>query len=407
MIKMTSVVPSFSVQVAPSKFKVIPQDVQSLNILLIIQEESQEDIENFTYLGVCISSDGSVSDETGPISWKTLETSGYLGVVSALTEVCLMKSVHGCQRPNSCLLICATCDTKKANHLASTVACSGLKRTVERRVYQATVRAVLLCGCETWPVRAVELRRLQVFDNRCLRTIACMGWGPRDPHCAWLETLQDMAANRCQWRSCCQFLSRSPETKSFTVQLYPFLHHPFFTTRLLNKSWLYGSEASVLNTDVMLSMMMMMMRVTALHQTQTARVSVDQGQTTPPQYAARRCLVLKPDRTKFRQCPSNKKLEAVVLFALALSEPLFWSIAIVFPSVSLFLSDTRHWSGSAADTTGRRISRYNSVPMISHTSLFSPDIFITLIEWNLIDFSSFKEKFNSNRPNTHRLSEDK
>ncbi|KAG5447044.1 hypothetical protein CSKR_108892 [Clonorchis sinensis] len=34
------------------------------------------------------------------------------------------------------------------------------------------------------------------------------GWGPRDPACAWLETLQEMAANRCQWRSCCQFLSR-------------------------------------------------------------------------------------------------------------------------------------------------------------------------------------------------------
>ncbi|KER21238.1 hypothetical protein T265_10398 [Opisthorchis viverrini] len=55
------------------------------------------------------------------------------------------------------------------------------------------------------------------------------GWGPRDPHCAWLETLQDMAANRCQWRSCCQFLSRLPE--------------------LSNKSWLYGSEALVLSTD--------------------------------------------------------------------------------------------------------------------------------------------------------------
>ncbi|KER28007.1 hypothetical protein T265_05054 [Opisthorchis viverrini] len=37
------------------------------------------------------------------------------------------------------------------------------------------------------------------------------GWGPRYPHCAWSETLQDMAANRCQWRSCCQFLSRLPD----------------------------------------------------------------------------------------------------------------------------------------------------------------------------------------------------
>ncbi|KER29677.1 hypothetical protein T265_03778 [Opisthorchis viverrini] len=41
-------------------------------------------------------------------------------------------------------------------------------------------------------------------------------WGPRDPHCAWLETLQDMAANRCQWRSCCQFLSRLPDIDSMT-----------------------------------------------------------------------------------------------------------------------------------------------------------------------------------------------
>ncbi|KER33210.1 LOW QUALITY PROTEIN: hypothetical protein T265_12664 [Opisthorchis viverrini] len=87
--------------------------------------------------------------------------------------------------------------------------------------------------------------------------------------------------------------------------------------------------------------------------------------TTPPQYATRRCLVLKPDRvrlhwTKFRQRPSNKKFETVVLFALALSQPLCWNIAIVFPSVSLFLSDTRDWSGSAADTTGGQISRYNT-----------------------------------------------
>ncbi|KER27314.1 hypothetical protein T265_05637 [Opisthorchis viverrini] len=38
------------------------------------------------------------------------------------------------------------------------------------------------------------------------------GWRSRDPHCTWLEILQDMAANRCQWRSCCfQFLSRLPE----------------------------------------------------------------------------------------------------------------------------------------------------------------------------------------------------
>ena len=31
------------------------------------------------------------------------------------------------------------------------------------------------------------------------------GWIPRDAFYIWLQALQDMAANRSQWRMCCQF----------------------------------------------------------------------------------------------------------------------------------------------------------------------------------------------------------
>ena len=31
------------------------------------------------------------------------------------------------------------------------------------------------------------------------------GWGPRDSAHKWLSTLKDMARDRCQWRSCCNF----------------------------------------------------------------------------------------------------------------------------------------------------------------------------------------------------------
>ncbi|KAG5446786.1 hypothetical protein CSKR_105543 [Clonorchis sinensis] len=34
------------------------------------------------------------------------------------------------------------------------------------------------------------------------------GWRPHDHHCVWLKMLQDMTANRCQWRSCFQFLPK-------------------------------------------------------------------------------------------------------------------------------------------------------------------------------------------------------
>jgi hypothetical protein len=217
-------------------------------------------VERFTYLGSCISSDGSVADE-----------------VSARISKARIAFAN-------------------LRHLWRQ---NGISLGLKGRVYQATVRSVLLYGCETWSLRAEDLRRLQVFDHRCLRSMAgigwhkrirnevirkrvfgdatgtsleeCIqhhklrwlghvlrmpsyrlprkvlfsvpnsewrktrggqrvtwqkgmkettkslgavgaarlpGWGPRDPPCAWLETLQDMAANRCQWRSCCQFLSR-------------------------------------------------------------------------------------------------------------------------------------------------------------------------------------------------------
>ncbi len=39
------------------------------------------------------------------------------------------------------------------------------------RIYEALVRTVFLYGCETWPVRVKDLRRLEVFDNDCLMCI--------------------------------------------------------------------------------------------------------------------------------------------------------------------------------------------------------------------------------------------
>ena len=33
------------------------------------------------------------------------------------------------------------------------------------------------------------------------------GWGPRDSPHQWLRTLQDMAQNRQQWRTCCHSIT--------------------------------------------------------------------------------------------------------------------------------------------------------------------------------------------------------
>ena len=46
------------------------------------------------------------------------------------------------------------------------------------------------------------------------------GWGPRDSAHKWLSTLEDMARDRCQWRSCCNFLIDLHHSKlSLTLEL--------------------------------------------------------------------------------------------------------------------------------------------------------------------------------------------
>ncbi len=39
------------------------------------------------------------------------------------------------------------------------------------RIYQAVVRSILLCGCETWPLRIADERILEVFDNDSIHRI--------------------------------------------------------------------------------------------------------------------------------------------------------------------------------------------------------------------------------------------
>ena len=263
LYKLTEVIPSFGMRFAPSKCKVMLQDVLCLNTSLTIQGETLEIVDRFTYLGSCVSTGCSVSDEIDARISKARIAFANL------------------------------------RHLWRQ---KGISLSLKGRVYKTTVRAVLLYGSETWPLRVEDLRRLEVFDHRCLRSIAgvgwcqrirnetvrqqvfgcvrgtsigdCIqhnklrwlghvlrmpehrlpkkalfslpdsdwrkprggqsttwqtgmksvtkslgsvgvsrlpGWGPRDPPNAWLKTLQDMAANRSQWRMCCQFLCSSSD----------------------------------------------------------------------------------------------------------------------------------------------------------------------------------------------------
>ncbi|CAH8624057.1 unnamed protein product [Schistosoma bovis] len=122
---------------APSKCKVLLQDWQDSNPVLTLDGEQIDVVEKFVYLGSCISAGGGVSDEINARIVKARAAYANLSHLWRLRDVSL---------------------------------------AVKGRIYNASVRAVLLYACETWPLRVEDVRRLSVFDHRCLRRIADIQW---------------------------------------------------------------------------------------------------------------------------------------------------------------------------------------------------------------------------------------
>ena len=104
---------------------------------LSLQNENLDVVENFTYLGSVISKDGN----------------NYKEVSSRIVKA---RAVFANLR-----------------HLWRQ---KGISLELKGRVYNTTVRAVLLYASETLALRSEDLRRLQTFDNRCLRSVARITW---------------------------------------------------------------------------------------------------------------------------------------------------------------------------------------------------------------------------------------
>ena len=88
----------------------------------------------------------------------------------------------------------------------------------------------------TWHREMKEATRKLAAVGQC----RLPGWGPRVSAHKWLSTLEDMARDRCQWRSCCNFLIDLHDSLtvfdpvtffnlfSSTVKWSPFFFNLFF-----------------------------------------------------------------------------------------------------------------------------------------------------------------------------------
>ena len=130
-------VSKFGMCFAPSKCKVLLQDWCQPVPSLTIGNDRLDTVDSFVYLGSCISAGGCVERE--------------VSLRLAKAGLAFANLRHLWRRRDVSL-------------------------ATKGRVYNAVVRAVLLYGCETWAIRSEDVRRLSVFDNRCMRSIARVWW---------------------------------------------------------------------------------------------------------------------------------------------------------------------------------------------------------------------------------------
>ena len=124
---------SLGMHFAPTKCKMLLQDWVDPPPILSLDGTVLERVDRFVYLGSCITPDGHVDEEISIRIRKARQAFANLS--------------HLWRRRD-------------------------IRLTTKGRVYAAAVRPVLLYASETWPLRLEDKRRLEVFDNRCLRSIS-------------------------------------------------------------------------------------------------------------------------------------------------------------------------------------------------------------------------------------------
>ena len=127
----------FGLTISLKKTNIMGQDV-SITPHITIGEHALEVVDNFTYLGSCISSHLSLDSELNVRIGK-----------AAMAMARLTKRVWD----NSLLTI-----------------------NTKMKVYQACVLSTLLYGSETWTLYSRQERRLNAFHMRCLRQLLGITW---------------------------------------------------------------------------------------------------------------------------------------------------------------------------------------------------------------------------------------
>ena len=98
---------------------------------------------------------------------------------------------------------------------------SSVSRRTKVRLYKTLVKPVLMYGCETWKMNEGDAKRIDVFQNRCLRRIMKIKWQGKISNRELLkranvERLSEEVRRR-RWRFIGHILRKQPDNDCVTA----------------------------------------------------------------------------------------------------------------------------------------------------------------------------------------------
>ena len=131
--KLIAAASAYGMEISTVKSKVMVNSTNNASVSIIMDGKNLEEVSSFKYLGATLTKDGTCK-----------------------TEICIW-------------MVIATAAMARLTRVWK----SNISFWTKLKLYKSLVISILLYGCETWTLLTETERRIQVFENKCLRKLLC------------------------------------------------------------------------------------------------------------------------------------------------------------------------------------------------------------------------------------------
>ena len=148
--KLVATASTYGMEISTVKSKVMVNSTNNASVSIIMDGEKLEEVSSFKYLGATLTKDG------------TCKTEIHIWIATATAAMARLTRVWK----------------------------SNISFQTNFKLYKSLVISILLYWCETWTLLTETERRIQVFENKCLKKLLCI--------CYWEHNTNEYVWNEAE-----------------------------------------------------------------------------------------------------------------------------------------------------------------------------------------------------------------